>query len=331
MKLPVDPCFPEQSEDGELLPGISAQAVRPIFIMGLHRSGTTFLYDCVARCFPVAQLSLYHLFYYQRLLTNFRDGLEARDRDRLNRCFASLGIKDRNIDSVPVNADEVEEYGFLLRQHSGRFDIAESNVELFREMCQKLLAVQPGSQGILLKNPWDTGNAERILRHFPDARFIYITREPISVLNSMLNALLTYLNGPQYYLELLLGRGKSRRGYRAGYAVWWGLRQFRRIVGESVVSRLFRPALARQLASQVARYRREVEALPGDRALEIDYQRLIADPMGTMQQLESFLGLPLMEPESTIEVRRRANSNSALAFYQARLAALIAKAEQRLG
>lgn len=327
MKLPFDPQFPRLSEDQPLLHELQETRVRPVFIMGLHRSGTTFLYDCIARCFPVAQLSLYHLFYYGRLLTNHRDDNEQHDKDRLNRCFQALGITDRKIDRVPVNADEVEEYGFLLRQHSGSFKVGDQNATLFAELCQKLLAVQPSSQAVLLKNPWDTGNAAKILQLFPDARFVYISREPIDVLNSMLNASLAYLDGPQHYLELLLSRGQSRKGYRAGYAAWWLLRQARLLLGEGVISRGLRPLIARDVAKQVVNYRNEVASLPPSNAIELDYQRLVDNPAEVIRKLADFLDLPFELPVEGFEVRTRKNSNPALAHYLPTLERLISKAD----
>ncbi len=329
MKLSIDPAFPDSCEDEALLPCLANQKVRPIFIMGLHRSGTTFLYDCIARSFPVAQLSLYHLFYYHRLLSNHQQGNAQRDKDRLNACFQALGIKDRNIDRVPINADEVEEYGFLLRQLSGKFSIGDGNVELFRQLCQKLLFVHAESQAVLLKNPWDTGNAETILEHFPDARFVYISREPLDVLNSMLNALQSYLAGPQHYLELLLGRGKSRQGYRLGYGFWWCMWRLRQLLGNGVVAKLFRPVLARTVAAQVVNYRREIAALPSHRAVEIDYQRLSSEPETVLKELAHFLDLPIALPPMGLEVRRRKDANPVLANYRKKLDDLISQAESR--
>lgn len=326
MKLPFDPQFPTLAEDQSLLTTLQQEPVRPVFIMGLHRSGTTFLYDCIARCFPVAQLSLYHLFYYGRLLANQRDGNEQRDKDRLNQCFQELGVSDRKIDRVAVNADEVEEYGFLLRQYSGSFKVGDKNAALFQELCQKLLAVQPGSQAVLLKNPWDTGNAAKILELFPEARFVYISREPIDVLNSMLNASLAYLDGPQHYLELLLSRGQGRQGYRAGYAAWWLLRKTRQLLGEGVISRGLRPLVARDVAKQVVNYRNEVASLPASNAIELNYQQLVESPEKVIRELGEFLDLPFELPAEGIEVRTRKNNNPALAHYLPTLEKLIIKA-----
>lgn len=326
MEFPSDPHFPVCDEDAEFLSELDALPLRPVFIMGLHRSGTTFLYDCIAKSFPLANLSLYHLFYYQRLLRNHRDGTTRRDVDRLNECFRAQGIEDRKLDSVPVNAEEVEEYGFLLRRHSGSFKLGPDNAALFAQLCQKLLAVQPGSQAVLLKNPWDTGNAAWILKRFPEARFVYITREPIAVLNSMLNALQAYLDGPQAYLEMLLSRDGSRRGYRLGYAAWQLLRGIKGLLGQSRVARLFRPLLARTVASQVAAYRADLASLPANRAVEIDYAKLVEDPVAVMTQLQSLLDLPLSGAAQPRAVRQRRDINPVLEGYESRLEQLLSRA-----
>ena len=293
MQYPVDPDFPRSDEDRELIAPLASLPVRPVFIMGLHRSGTTFLYDSVARAFPLSQLSLYRLFYYRRLLCNARDGQADVDQRKLDACFAALGIRDRKIDSVPVAADEVEEYGFLLRRLGGSFKLSEDTAPLFEEMCRKLLALEPDSEAVLLKNPWDTANARWIAGRYEQARFIYISREPIAVLNSMLNAFLAYLDGPQHYLEMLLDTGNGRKGYRKGYLIWLLMRGLRAVLGERAIALLARPMLARHVAREVVSYRQQLAAMPGNQAVEVDYAQLVQNPGETMTALAEFLDLPL--------------------------------------
>ncbi|MDF1694059.1 MAG: sulfotransferase [Zhongshania sp.] len=323
MKYPVDPCFPRADEDVNYAGELAKIPVRPIFIMGLHRSGTTFLYDCMAKSFPVAHLTLYHLMYFDRLLLNHHHNTEGRDKDRLNRCFKAMGITDRNIDGTTINADAVEEYGFLLRKKSGTFKLSEQNTALFSQLCRKLIAVEPGSQAVLLKNPWDTGNAQSILARFPEARFVYIRREPIAVLNSMLNALLAYIEGPQKYLEMLLDTGHGRRGYRAGYCAWQILRGCRAGLGRKLTSLAARSLLAKDLAKQVAIYRSEIASMPSSHAIELDYAELIADPSAAMQKLQPLLNIDLCDTPNAMTVRQRHNLNPVLENYQAQLSAML--------
>ena len=333
MQYPVDPGFPHSDEDRELSAALSGLPVRPVFIMGLHRSGTTFLYDSVARAFPLSQLTLYRLFYYRRLLRNQRDGGQQRDQQRLDACFAALDIRDRKIDSVPVAADEVEEYGFLLRRLAGSFMLSETTAPLFEQMCRKLLALEPDSEAVLLKNPWDTASAAWIAERYPQARFIYISREPIAVLNSMLNAVLAYLDGPQRYLEMLLDRGDGRKSYRGGYLVWRLLRGVRAVLGERVIARLARPLLARHVTRELISYRQTLAAMPASQAVEVDYRALVADPAAEMKALATFLGLPL-RPEAAQRIRAgkpRGQLHPALRDYQATLDKRLRRALQKAG
>lgn len=325
MPLPVDIRFPDTDEDATLLQDIAELPVKPVFVMGLHRSGTTFLYDSLSRSFPLAHLTLYHLLYFDRLLINHQQQRAGEDRLRLNRYLSALGVRDRHIDHSPVGADEVEEYGFLLRFRTGSFRTSDASRSVLVSLCQKLLAVTPGSQAVLLKNPWDIGNGAWMAAAFPEARFVYIHREPLAVLNSVLNACLAYLDGPQPYLELLLGQGRGRRGYRSGYVAWACLRGLRLVIGARATARLLRPILARDVAKQVAAYRREVAAMPADRAVEVDYQRLVDDPAATMRQLQSLLGLAANQGLDELSPRQRRYIHPALSGYQAHLESLIEK------
>ncbi|MBQ0758910.1 sulfotransferase [Zhongshania sp.] len=323
MKQRSNPNFPTENEDQALLSAIQDLPVRPIFIMGLHRSGTTFLYDTVAKSFPLAHLSLYHLLYFDRLLSNKQNGTEQRDKNLLNLFFSVQGISDRNIDGTHIDADAVEEYGFLLRKKTGTFKLNDSNTDLFKNLCRKLLAVQTDKKAVLLKNPWDTGNAQRILKYCPEARFIYISREPIAVLNSMLNALLAYIEGPQDYLEILLDNGKGRSAYRTGYLAWMVLRGVRKVLGRNISARLARGLLAKDVARQVVVYRKEIAALPCDRAIEIDYTSLVADPVATMQKLQGLLDLTVINNAPSNELKQRTQLNPVLQGYEQALQHLI--------
>lgn len=96
MPISYGPGFPAINEDSEILDGLGKIPVRPIFIMGLHRLGSTFLYGCIAKSFPLAQLSLYHLFYCRRLLIFNRDGSARCDWETLNNYFRARETELQN-------------------------------------------------------------------------------------------------------------------------------------------------------------------------------------------------------------------------------------------
>lgn len=296
--MPSRPDFPSADEDNAYLHQLGDVPLQPVFIMGLHRSGTTFLYDCLARSFSFSHLNLYRLLFFFRLLKNHSEGGEERDKQALNRYLNELGIADRGLDSTAISAESVEEYGFLLRQRGGGFRVGPHNGEFMLRLCRTLMAIDPGAQAVLLKNPWDTGNADELLRVFPDARFIYLGRDPREVLSSSLNAMLSYLRGPQHYLELLLSPQGDRRSYRSGYCLWWALCKLRGLVGEGLIARLLLPRLARQVRTQRQALERELHSLPVHQVAEVDYADLVADPGAVMARLSRFLNQPYTPPGS---------------------------------
>lgn len=308
MKLPIDPGFPAPGEDGPFLPRLTSTVARPVFIMGLHRSGTTFLYDSLARCFALANLSLYHLFYYDRLLKNHAEGGERRDRDRLNALFRRLGITDRKLDAVYVDDRMVEEYGWMLRNHSFRMKVTRGNQAFLHEVCRKLQVVTPGAQAVLLKNPWDTGNARNILEWFPNARFIYITRDPIYILNSQINAAISLLSGSQPFQTLLVDNFKTVFGkgsLSAVYAGWKLLRGVKVLTGNRPFEAVIRPFAAKAVERQLAAYYRDLEELPPESVYALDYQSFNERPQDHLRALAVFLDLPFVTDPGQIQPKPR--------------------------
>lgn len=295
-QMPSRPDFPSGDEDKVYLPRLGDGPLRPVFIMGLHRSGTTFLYDCLARSFSFSHLNLYRLLYFFRLLKNHYEGGEGHDKQALNRYLGQLGIVDRGLDSTAITAEAVEEYGFLLRRCGGGFKVSAHNQAVLVRLCRTLLEISPGAETVLLKNPWDTGNADALIRAFPDARFIYLRRDAREVLSSSLNALLSYLRGPQPYLELLLSPRGDRRSYRNGYRLWWVLSKLHSLVGEAVLARLALPRLVRQVRAQNHALAQELQLLPSHQVTEVAYADLMADPGAVMASLSSFLEQDYVPP-----------------------------------
>jgi len=322
MKLPFDPNFPALTDDAPYFDRLKNEPIRPIFIMGLHRSGTTFLYDSIARCFPVANLSLYHLFFYNRLLKNFHEGNEQRDRDILNRLFRGLGITNRKIDNVWVDDRMVEEYGWLLRQRSYRVSVQSSNSAFLAEICRKLVHVTPGSQAALLKNPWDTGNAKQILQQFPNAKFIYITRKPTYILNSLINATLSLTSGSQPFQTLLVDDFKMPAGKLAMqviYAGWAVVRGVRRLLGDRISTEIILPFAAFIVKNDLAAYYRDLAELPKESVFEVDYQKLNTQPKEIMGNLRDFLDLPFScDPSEIVPKPRSGQIQERLLSYEPR-------------
>ena len=302
MHLPFDPHFPHTDEDHALAANLPPVTRGPVFIMGLHRSGTTFLYDLLRRTLPVAELELYHLFYFRRLLHNARYDLEQRDRATLNRLFQALGISNRSLDAIQISDATVEEYGWLLGAVDGKPHITARNASMLDLLCRKLAALHPDAALVMLKNPWDTGHALTLLRHFPEARFVYIHRNPVAILRSEVAVLHTLLTGRQPFHALLTDFLLKPRGRLAAHLTHglWGLaRLLHEALPRAITASLFRRHAARQIRRDLQGYRRDLQQLPGERVFELGYDELVLNPALAVTRIARFLDLePLTQVQA---------------------------------
>lgn len=310
MRLPFDPHFPDTDKDHALAANLPPVSRGPVFIMGLHRSGTTFLYDLLRHTLPVAGFELYHLFYFKRLLYNSRHNLENRDRATLNRLFQALDIHDRSLDAIHISNATVEEYGWLIGTVDGVPHITDRNAAVLDLLCRKLAALKPDAAMVILKNPWDTGHAPALLRHFPEARFVYITRNPLAILRSEVNVLHTLLTGKQPLHALLsdfLLRPKGPLAVHLAHGLWGVLRLLHECLPRSISAAWFRRHTARRILLDLKRYRCDLQQLPAQRVCELAYEELVADPVPVMARIARFLEIePLTQVQAPpAQVRSR--------------------------
>ncbi|MEM9485656.1 MAG: sulfotransferase [Cyanobacteria bacterium P01_F01_bin.116] len=177
--------------------------VQPIFILGDHRSGTTLLYQTLAlsQCFNVVKA--YHVIKYDEILHNYHNKLEPEKLQALEIEFEQLGICDREFDTVPVSPNLPEEYGFILRNTIDKLYISDESLSKFLEICRKVQSIASPEKSLLLKNPWCYPNFLYIHQAIPNARFIFIHRNPINVINSKLKLIDQVLSGWNAYTGLV--------------------------------------------------------------------------------------------------------------------------------
>ncbi|CAF3571621.1 unnamed protein product [Adineta steineri] len=198
--------------DNEDVACLSNIQFQPIFITGIHRSGTTLLYEQLCKILPVAYVTPYSILYYNHLIEAEDNGQTSVYINALHKYFQLLGIRNRFIDTTPVSAlNPSEEYCFVIgRQRNGRLStslpftqnfptLTSKSHKTFDSLCRKLIYIQkPKSNIVLLKNPWDYGNEAEILKLYPNAKFIHILRNPLEVINSLYSAMSHYANGIQF-------------------------------------------------------------------------------------------------------------------------------------
>jgi hypothetical protein len=260
---------------------------QPVFIIGLHRSGTTILYEVLMQtgCFNVTQA--YHILNRDRLLELHYSGQEQQAREDLNRLLQSKGVGTRQYDSVPVNDKTPEEYGYVLDSGARRPTLNAGNLERLTRFCKTVQLTSGGNRPLLLKNPFDTVAFLYIQEAFPNARFVFIHRHPAQVIDSQIRGVRELLKSRLEYDAMLNMRYKRlfHKPAQLALARW--------------ISRERLPFLYLQVSRSVARncdyVAQNIDSL-GSQATSLTYPEFCADPNESVRRVLRFLGLEAESP-----------------------------------
>lgn len=192
-----------EAPDRQYLDVLKDIQFRPIFILGHPRSGTTLLYKLLraTECFNV--ITLYHVMCYDEILSNYINHMEENARKQLRDFIVTEGLINRGIDNIEVTPGLPEQYGFILRNAGYRPRLNPRNLPVFMELCEKVQFMSSPSKPLLLKNPQDFRNFIYVKTVFPEARFVFIHRHPIHVINSQLKAIRSALEIKNPYIAAL--------------------------------------------------------------------------------------------------------------------------------
>ncbi|MEZ6186268.1 MAG: sulfotransferase [Planctomycetota bacterium] len=273
------------------------EALPPVFIVGLHRSGTTFLYEVLRDLLPLSCVTAFRVLRYPELLSLAADHRLPGARQELAQRFHAWGLGDRQIDAVALRPDMPEEYGWILAHARGRLTLGPRTEGVFGELCRKLAVLEPGHTP-LLKNPWDTAQVPWIAARLPRARFVFIDRDPLRVLQSQLGAAVVNA-GYAPYLDLLLAR------FRLGRAALAGQRLLLATLGRERFRRVMLRGLARDVVAQRAHFARAADAVEPTRQATVRYEDLIQDPARALEPVLELLELPLRAPLASVAPRPR--------------------------
>lgn len=281
--------------ESELVAKIEPTECAPVFLLGAFRSGTTLLYRMLEEtgCFNIT--TAYHVLNYRELLTTHAAGRTSAARQELTQRFRELNLSTRKLDAIELNADMPEEYGFVLVRELRQRQINRKSLSKFLELCRKTLAVSDSPEKpLLMKNPWDFDNFQRIRELIPRARFVFLHRDPIDTVNSQLKALRQIWHEGNPYAQMLGGeRGKWLDNSVVHALLSWATDPRSRV-------RLVERLLVRYATRWTNGYLDRIAALPKDCYHELRYEDLCRDPNESIHGIMTYLG---EQPQSVVDYR----------------------------
>lgn len=176
-------------------------AAPPIFILGHWRSGTTLLHEYLIRddrftfadtftCFAPSHFLFSRkwlspmvgfLMPKKRPMDNMAAGLSRPQEDEFALC--ALGVPSPYLNILFPNNPPIRQDYLTLR------DVSEADrekwLDAFEGLLKALTVAEPKT--VVLKSPPHTGRIRTLLKRFPDAKFIYIHRNPYVLFPSTFN------------------------------------------------------------------------------------------------------------------------------------------------
>lgn len=293
--------------DSPYLEKLQNISFKPIFILGLHRSGTSILYRMLSETQCFNYVTIYHLVKYNQLINNHINNLEEVSKKDVAAFFKNSGLGDRYIDRLKVTPDSPEEYGFLLRRGNLQNKITPKNLSTFVEMAKKIQFISDKEKPLLLKNPLDFQNFIYIKKVFPEAKFIFIHRNPLKVLSSVIKALrLLYKNKILFPTHVV-------RYYSKMFDYPLILHTIRLCLSE--VFPLGLMVITMYASKSIKYYMKNIERLPKEDYICVTYENLCKDPQKNIEEIMRFLNIKMnhkMDFKSFIKPRKTPLDNSVL-------------------
>ena len=171
----------------------------PIFVIGHWRTGTTLLHDLFSTDPNLAYPTTYECFFPHHFLLT---------EGTLPKAMKVLLPKKRPQDDVPVGFDrpQEEEFGMMIlgqgtpyTTHAWpRFGPADSDYLDFKGVSEKhkktwadaymwlyrRLVLKHGGKRLVMKTPANAARLKLLTKLFPDARYVYLARNPLDVFPS---------------------------------------------------------------------------------------------------------------------------------------------------
>jgi hypothetical protein len=248
----------------------------PVFVLGHWRTGTTLLHDLFSVDPNLAYPTTFECFFPHHFLLT--EGV-------LPKVMKRLLPKKRPQDDVPVGFDrpQEEEFGMMMLGQGTpyltcawpRLGPADSEFLDFKGVAEpekktwadaylwfyRRLLLKHGGKRLVMKTPANAARLKLLTRLFPDARYVYLARNPLNVFPSTVKL------------------------WRALYSVQ-GLHNPPRLD----------PWLDDYVLDMFARltedYEEDRHLIPKDRVVELRYEDFVKDPVASMRDIYTRLDIP---------------------------------------
>lgn len=245
----------------------------PVFILGMWRSGTTFLHYMMSKDPQFGYLKNHQAFTFNFSLLSF---------DRFNKILNIFVPKRRPQDNVRLTLDDPAEeeqplstlttrsaiHSFFFprnQEYFRRYHLFEGIDEKEKAKWQKdylfllkNISLYSKKEKLLLKNPHNTGRIKELLELFPNARIIFIHRDPYTV----------YRSTKKLYMQMIGS-------------------QFLQFLSQKEIEQLIVDNNARILK----KYLNERDLIPAGNLVEVGFNQLESAPLETLESIYGQLGI----------------------------------------
>lgn len=269
-------------------------SIHPVFIIGHYRSGTTYLHKLLVADERFGYIN--YLDVYCPITTFLFEKLTRRVMQFLIKIFS---IKNVFFHNMILQPDDPSEEDLYLISGSSKYSVSwgfifpESTEEFFKEFTGfeneekmkkwkqaylyslKKLTIRNNGKQLILKNPPNTARIKYLLQLFPDAKFIFLYRNPFTVYYSMQNL---WKNVIEKYFALQKITEDRRN---------------------EIIFNLYN--------AKMVQYEKEKSLIPEHNLVEIKYEDLEKDPLLEIKRIYSTLNITGLE-NSISKVKQRIES-----------------------
>jgi len=246
----------------------------PIFVIGHWRSGTTLLHDLFSEDPNLAYPTTYECFFPHHFLLT---------EGTLDHAFKVLLPKRRPQDDVPVGFDrpQEEEFAMIMLGDGSPYNTmawprrgpVDSDYVDFKGLPEKKvqrwadhfmwfyrrIKLKHGKR-LVMKTPGNAGRLKVLTKLFPDARFVYIARNPLDVFPSTV----------KLWRALYSTQGLHNPPYLDAWLDDYVLEMFQRLT---------------------VAFEEDRHLIPEKNLVEIRYEDLVKDPIAAMRDIYEKLGI----------------------------------------